>query len=98
MILQLDKILGLCLNIIIYHTLLYQINIVDRSRLEAISKRHAKTLTKFYSRQDKAENLEPKQIPKNYVHNFSRFMASNDELVVLWFGLYHQIPISKKKK
>ena len=49
-ILQLDKKLRLYLNIVIYHTLLHQINIAVKSRLKAISKRHAKKLTKFNNR------------------------------------------------
>ena len=42
-ILQLDKKLRLCLNIVIYHTLLHQINIVLKSKLKAVSKRDTKT-------------------------------------------------------
>ena len=54
-ILQIDKKLRLCLNIIIYHTLLHPISIAAKSRLKAISKRHAKKLTKFSNRQNKTE-------------------------------------------
>ena len=59
-ILQLDKKLRLCLNIVIYHTLLYQINITLKSRLKALSKRHAKKLPKMNNRQNKTERQEPK--------------------------------------
>ena len=59
-VLQLDKKLQLCFDIIIYHTLLHQINIAVKSRLNAISKRHAKNLTKFNNRQNKTEGQEPK--------------------------------------
>ena len=76
-----------------YHTLSHQINIVVKSRLKAISKTHAKKLTTFNSRQQKTERQEPKQIPKNVVHNFSSYTLSNDELVALSYGLDHQIPI-----
>ena len=88
-ILQLDK----KLNIVIYHTLLHQISIATKSRLKAISKRHAKKLTKFNNRQNKTEGQEPKRIPKNVVHNFSSYALSNNELVALSYGLDHQIPI-----
>ena len=73
--------------------LLHQINIAVKSRLKAISKRHAKKLTKFNNRQNKTEGQEPKQIPKNVVHNFSSYALSNNELVALSYGLDHQIPI-----
>ena len=68
--LQLDKKLRLCLNIVVYHTSLHQINIVVKSRLKAIGKRHAKKLAKFNNRQNKTERQEPKPIPKNVAHNF----------------------------
>ena len=64
-ILQLDKKLRLSFNMVIYHTLLHHINIVVKSRLKAISKRHAKKLAKFYNRQSKAERQESKRIPEN---------------------------------
>ena len=50
---------------VIYHTLLHQINIAAKSRLKAISKRHAK------NSQSRKERQEPKQIPKNIVDDFS---------------------------
>ena len=59
-ILQLDKKLRLCLNIVTRHTLLHQINIAVKSRLKAISKRHTKKLTKFNHRQNETEGQEPK--------------------------------------
>ena len=59
-ILQLDKKLRLCLNIVIYHTLLHQINIVLKSKLKAVSKRDTKNLAKFNSTQNKTERQEPK--------------------------------------
>ena len=80
-----------------YHTLSHQINIVVKSRLKAISKTHAKKLTTFNSRQQKTERQEPKQIPKNVVHNFSSYTLSNDELVALSYGLDHQIPIRNNR-
>ena len=49
-ILQLDKKLRFCLNIVTYHTLLHQIYIAVKSRLKAISKRNAEKLTKFRNR------------------------------------------------
>ena len=73
--------------------LLHQINIAVKSRLKAISKRHAKKLTKFNNRQNKTEGQEPKQIPKNVVHNFSSYALSNNELVALSYALDRQIPI-----
>ena len=93
-ILELDKKLWLSLSIVIYHTLLHQINIAVKSRLKAISKRHAKKLTMFNNRQNKAECQDPKRVPKNVAHNFSSYTLSNDELIPLSYGLDHQIPIS----
>ena len=95
--LQLDKRLRLCLNIVVYHTSLHQINIVVKSRLKAIGKRHAKKLPKFNNRQNKTERQEPKPIPKNVAHNFSSYTLSNDELVALSYGLDHQIPIRNNR-
>ena len=96
-ILELDKKLWLCLSIVIYHTLLHQINIAVKSRLKAISKRHAKKLTMFNNRQNKAECQDPKRVPKNVAHNFSSYTLSNDELIPLSYGLDHQIPISNNR-
>ena len=96
-ILQLDKKLRLCLNIVIYHTLLHQINIVLKSKLKAVSKRDTKNLAKFNSTQNKTERQEPKRIPKNVVHNSSYYTLSNGELVALSYGLDHQIPICNNR-
>ena len=84
-ILQLHRKLGLCLNMVIYHTLLHQINIAVTSTLKAISKRNPEKLTKSYYRQNKPERQEPERIPKNVVHNLSSYMLSKDELVALFY-------------
>ena len=96
-ILQLDKKLSLCLNIIIYHTLLHQVNIAVQSRLKAMSKRHAKKLTNFNNRQNKTERYEPKRIPKIVLYKSSSHTLSNDELVALSYGLDHQITIHNNR-
>ena len=70
-LLQLDKKVRLSLNIVIYHTLLHKINIAVKSRLKAISKRHAKKLKLFNNRQNKAEHQELKEIPKNVIDLFN---------------------------
>ena len=85
------------MNIVIYHTLLHQINISAKRRLKAMSKRHAKKLTKFNNRENKTDGREPKQIPKNVVHNFSSYTLSNDELVAFSCGLDHQIAIRNNR-
>ena len=59
-ILLLDKKLRLCLNMVIKHDLLHQINITVKVRLKVIGKRHTKKLKKFYNRHDKTESQEPK--------------------------------------
>ena len=59
-ILLLDKTLRLCLNMVINHNLLHQINITVKVRLKLIGKRHTKKLKKFYNRHDKTESQEPK--------------------------------------
>ena len=92
-ILQLDKRLRLCLNIVIYHTLLYQINITLKSILKALSEQRLPKLPKINNRQNKTERQGPKWIPKNVVNNFSSHTLSSDELVALSYGLNHQIPI-----
>ena len=85
------------MSIVIYHTLLHKINIVVKSRPKAINKRHAKKLTKFNNRQNKTERQEPKQIPKNIVHNFSSYTLSNGDMVALSHGLDHQILIRNNR-
>ena len=59
-ILQLDKRLRLCLNIVIYHTLLYQINITLKSILKALSEQRLPKLPKINNRQNKTERQGPK--------------------------------------
>ena len=54
----LNKKLRLCLNMVINHNLLHQINITVKVRLKVI--RHTKKLKKFYNRHDKTESQEPK--------------------------------------
>ena len=85
------------MNIVIYHTLLHQINIAVKSRLKAMSKRHAKKLTKFYSTQNKTERQESKWIQKNVVHNFSSYTLPNGALFALSHSLHHEIRIHKNR-
>ena len=85
------------MSIVIYHTLLHKINIAIKSRPKAINKRHDKKLTKFNNRQNKAERQEPKQIPKNIVHNFSLYTPSSGDMVALSYGLDNQILIRNNR-
>ena len=84
---------------VIYHTLLHQINIAVKSSLKAISKSVKDTLKNWQSFiTDKiTEQQEPKRTPKKIVDDFSLYALSTVELVALSYGLDHQIPMRNNR-
>ena len=84
--------LKIALPMLVYTTLLHQINIAVKSRIKLITKRHEKKLSKFRKRQQKSDIKNPIQVSKNSMHNFSSYTLSDDEIMVLNYGLDQHIP------
>ena len=86
--LQLKSELGL----ILYNTLIHQINKAIGSRRIAISSHHKKKLEKFQGRQHKPKQQNEGKIKRQIIHNFSSYVLSHEEYIALSYGLDTHIP------
>ena len=81
------------LGIMLYSSLIYQINIAVSSRRVAISVRHKKKIEKFRGRQHKQEQpYAEMKFNKHIVHNYSTYSLSNEQYIALSYGLDTHIP------
>ena len=81
------------LNILLYNTLIHQVNIAIKSRFKSIRLRHNKKLIKFRKSQQKCnKSTTQTELVRNIVYNFSSYALSHQELNVLSYGLDHHIP------
>ena len=72
------------LSVICYKCIIHQINIVCKSKLKAITKRHLRKLDKFCSRTSTPTNEKVTSSHiRNTVHNFSNYPLSNEEYKTL---------------
>ena len=88
------------LTLIIYNTLLHQINIAVKSKVKAITSRHTKKLINL---RDKRSDYNNKfnnytcTFIKATVHNMSSYNLTQEEYDALAFGLDHHIPTRTNK-
>ena len=81
------------LNIILYNTLIHQVNIAIKSCFKSIRLRHNKKLIKFRKSQQKCnKSTTQTELVRNIVYNFSSYALSHQELNALSYGLDHHIP------
>ena len=79
--------------IILYSTLIHQVNIAIKSSFKSTRLRHNKKLIKFRKRQQKyIKSTTQTELVRNIVHNFSSYALSHEELTALSYGLNHHIP------
>ena len=82
------------LSLFILNTVLYQIHVAVKSRLQNSSKRHENKLFNLRKQQQFNQGSDEKvnNYIKSTVHNFSSYQNSDDELTALSYVLNHQIP------
>ena len=81
------------LGIILYSSLIYEINIAVSSRRVAISVRHKKKIEKIRGRQHKQEQPYAEiKFNKTIVLNCSTYSLSNEQYIELSFGLDTHTP------
>ena len=81
------------LGIILYSSLIYQINVAVSSRQLAISVCYKKKIEKFLGRQHKQEQpYTETKFRKHIVHNYFPFSLSNEQYIVLSYVLDTHIP------
>ena len=86
------------LTLILYHTLLHQINIAVKSRVKAITTRHTKKLINLRNKQSTYDNRDNHtSFFKNTVYNMSSYTLLEEEYNALAFGLDHLIPTKTKR-
>ena len=90
---QLKHLLGL----ILYNTLIYQINKAVNSRLKVISLRHNTKLIRLREQQNKPRKDEQKKIHRQIVHNYSTYTLSDKLYKALSFDLDTHIPVTVNK-
>ena len=79
--------------IILYSTLIHQVNIAIKSSFKSTRLRHNKKLIKFRKSQQKyIKSTTQTELVRNIVHNFSSYALSHEELTALSYGLNHHIP------
>ena len=84
------------LNIILYNTLIQQVNISIKSPFKSLTLRPNKKLVKFCKIQQKYNKSKTQtEINGNIVHNFSSYALTHDEINALSYGLDHHIPSSE---
>ena len=90
--------LSTSLSVIVYNTLLHQINIAVKSRIKVIKLRHGRKLHNLKLKQETTNYVDERKqsYVKHTVHNFSSYMMSNKEYTTLSFGLDHHIPTKWK--
>ena len=85
------------LDVLLYNTLLHQVNIAVRSRYKVISIRHQKKIINIIKNQKKNyENNKP-SLMKRMVHNFSSYTLTEEQMTALASGLDHHIPTNINK-
>ena len=86
------------LNIMLYNTLMDQVNIAIKSPFKSIRLRHNKRLIKFRKSQQKYnKSTTQTELVRNIVHNFLSYALSQKELNALSFGLDHHIPTKSNR-
>ena len=86
------------LNIILYKTLIHQVNIAIKIRFKAIRLHHNKKLIKFRKSQQKYnKSTMQMELVRNIVHKFSSYALSHEEINALSYGLDHHIPTKSNK-
>ena len=92
--------LSTSLSVIVYNTLLNQINIAVKSRIKVIKLRHGRKLHNLKLKQETTNYVDERKQSyiKHTVHNFLiiSYVISNEEYTALSFGLDHQIPAKSK--
>ena len=90
--------LSTSLSVIVYNTLLNQINIAVKSRIKVIKLRHGKKLNNWKWKQETTNYVDERKQSylKHTVHNFASYIMSNEEFTALSFGLDHHIPTKSK--
>ena len=83
------------LGLILYNTLIYQINKPTGSRNIAISSRHKNKLEAFWERQHKPKQQNEEKIKRQITHNFSSYILSHQEYFALPYGLDMHIPSNR---
>ena len=63
-----------------------------KSKVKSISRRHQKKLTKFRNRQTIPEKISESNYMKHAVHNVPSYQLSEEETIVLSYGLDYHIP------
>ena len=71
------------LGLILYNTLIHQINKAIGSRRKAILSCHKKKLEKFRERQHKPKQQNEEKIKRQIIHNFSSYVLSHEEYIAL---------------
>ena len=86
------------LDVLLYNTLLHQVNIAVRSCYKVIPIRHQKKIINIIKNQKKNyENNKP-SLMKRMVHNFSSYTLTEEEMTALLaYGLDHHIPTNINK-
>ena len=81
-------------SVIIYSTILHQINKAIKSKEKAISTRHTKKINKLRQRQQQIRSAQNHTTTylKHTVCNMSSYELSDEEYTALTFGLDHHIP------
>ena len=79
-------------NIILYNTLIHQVNFAVKSRFKSLKLRQNKKLIKFRKNQPKYDKSTTQtERVRNIVHNFSSYPLSDEELDALSYGFGHFI-------
>ena len=85
-------------KIILYNTLIYQVNIPIKSHFKSVRLRYNNKLIKFWESQQKYnKSTTQTELVRNIVHNFSPHALSHKEFNVLSYGLDYHISIKANK-
>ena len=81
-------------NNTIFNAVIYKLNIITKSRSEAVKKRHDQKLSKLRRKNDFSfTNDVSKFVKSTVLHNFSSYSLTREEQIALSFGLEQHIPI-----
>ena len=80
------------LSTLAHTTVLHQINMAIRSRVKSIVKRHKRKLIKFRRQYHTQSDTRHMKVNKHFIHNFSSYVLSPEEIIALSFGLDQHIP------
>ena len=84
------NIIKTSLGLIVFNAVIHQVEVVIRSRLVAIKKRHEKKL--FNLQQQNVNVSDSAVFTKQIIHSFSLYNLSRDEELALSYGLDQHIP------